>query len=328
MHLSIIIINFNTPELSLACIESIKQFTTEIDYEIILVDNAPKENFKSKFEECHSNLKYIHSKENIGFGRANNLGMEIAKGAYFLLLNSDTLLFNNSIKQCLEFLELEQSQKIGLIGCKLLNEDGTYQASFYPFQQNTLWNYFKSNNPILFKLLKIQEAYNENNEIRKVGDVSGAFMLLRRSVYNEVKGFDPDFFLYCEETDWCRNRIVKQFDIYYYPNSAIIHLGGKSAPKKLMYFQSQLSLALFWYKKGVISYFFYFLISWLNGFCFLLILPFSNKKSKEHSLFYLKGLFKILPYLFHDIPQYKRAFNSRKESLVIKDAKKIFFGGE
>lgn len=326
MQLSIIIVNFNTPELSIACINSIEQCTSGIHYEIILVDNSPKKDYSTQFKQCSSKLHYVQSSTNIGFGRANNLGMEMAKGKYFLLLNSDTLLINNSLKYCVDFLEQESSGHIGLLGCKLLNEDGSYQGSFYPYTDNSVWNYFKSNNPILYKLCNVKQDFLEIKEPKKVGDISGAFMLLRRSVYEKVNGFDPDFFLYCEETDWCRNRIAKHFDIFYLPHTEVIHLGGKSAPKKLMYLQSQLSLALFWYKKSIPSYLLYILLSWLNGLYYLFTYPVSSKQSKERSQQYLKGLVKTLYYLLFDIPKYKRAYNSRKEGLVLEEAKTTFFG--
>jgi GT2 family glycosyltransferase len=307
---------------------SIKKHTTDINYEIILIDNAPKKNYKSIFEKEFIRLKYILSEVNIGFGRANNLGMAIAKGEYFLLLNSDTLLINNSLKQCLDFLESEHTHNIGLIGCRLLNEDGSYQGSFYPYIQHSVWNYLKSNNPLLFKLFNVQKDFQEKRETCQVGDISGAFMLLRRAVYENVNGFDPDFFLYCEETDWCRNRIAKYYDIYYFPHAEVIHLGGKSAPKKLMYLQSQLSLALFWYKKSIPSYLLYILFSWLNGLYYVLTYPLSSVQSKEKSIQYLRGLAKTLPYLVLDIPKYNRAFNSRKEGLVLEEAKSTFFSSE
>lgn len=325
MQLSIIIVNFNTPELSLACIKSIEQHTMGLDYEIILVDNAPKVNHSLAFKQSSTKLIYLYSATNIGFGRANNMGMEIAKGDYFLLINSDTLLMDNSINKCFEFMSDPASAHIGLIGCRLLHEDGSYQGSFYPFTGNSLWDYCKSNNPVLYKLFNVAEAFRETHDIKKVGDVSGAFMFLRRKVFEQVKGFDPDFFLYCEETEWCRNRIAPHFDIYYYPKAAIIHLGGKSAPKQLMYLQSQLSLALFWYKTGIGNYFGFIVYSCFNAIFYLATFPFVSQFSKERALEYTKGITSIFPYLFFEIPRYKRSFHSRTEGIVLNKAKKVFF---
>lgn len=325
MQLSIIIVNFNTPQLSIACINSIKEFVQGLNYEIILVDNAPKEDFKQEFTSCFPGLVYIFSKCNVGFGVANNMGMEIANGDYFLLLNSDTLLFNNSINKCIQYLDKPQNKQIGLLGCKLLNEDGSYQASFYPYTNNSIWNYFKSNNPLLSKLFNAAKDFKEIKETKQVGDISGAFMLLRKEVYENVNGFDPDFFLYCEETDWCRNRIAKHYGIYYFPEAEIIHLGGKSAPKNLMYLQSQLSLSLFWYKKSLLSFFLYFFFSWINGFYYLCTYPISKEQSKKQIKQYLNGLVLVFPYIFKDIIWHKRSFGARKEALILKEARPIFF---
>lgn len=325
MQLSIIIVNFNTPQLSIACINSIKEYVQGIKYEIILVDNAPKEDFKQEFINGFPGLVYIFSKHNVGFGVANNMGMEIANGDYFLLLNSDTLLFNNSIINCIQFLDKPQNKQIGLLGCKLLNEDGSYQASFYPYTNNSIWNYFKSNNPLLSKLFHASQDFKEIKETKQVGDISGAFMLLRKEVYEHVNGFDPDFFLYCEETDWCRNRIAQHYEIYYFPEAEIIHLGGKSAPKNLMYLQSQLSLSLFWYKKSLLSFFLYLFCSWINGFYYLCTYPISKEASKKQIKQYLKGLVIVFPYIFKDIIWHKRSFGARKEALILKEARPVFF---
>lgn len=326
MQLSIIIVNFNTPELSLACIKSIEQHTTGLDYEIILVDNAPKADHSIAFKQSCSQLIYLYSATNIGFGRANNLGMEIAKGQYFLLLNSDTLLMDNSLKQCFEFMADPASAHIGLLGCRLLNEDGSYQGSFYPFTGNSLWDYCKSNNPVLYRLFKVAEAFRETHDIKKVGDVSGAFMFLRRKVFEQVKGFDPDFFLYCEETEWCRNRIAPNFDIYYYPKAEIIHLGGKSAPREPMFVQSTISEYLFWYKCGKTKYLLFILFNCINLLYFLLQYPFTKSQNKASVIAFARRYFKAIPYWLFKIPACSNKFSARKEALIYEGARTIFFG--
>ncbi len=211
------------------------------------------------------------------------------------------------------------------MGCKLLNEDGSYQASFYPFVRNNLVNYFISNNPILQKIFSVSDAYKEPIKARKVGDISGAFMLLRKEVYSTVGGFDPDFFLFCEETEWCRNRISKSFDIIYYPVAAVIHLGGKSAPTGLMLVQAQLSLALYWYKSGMFHYVLFIMYSYLNAIFFLFQYPLTSNTGKLNIRKYIKGLCKIHKYLYLDIPRYSGKFASRMEPLIFEDAKRVFF---
>lgn len=326
MQLSIIIVNFNTFQLTCDCIQSIKKSIDKLVYEIIIVDNAPKSDYRQSFLSLYPDVIYIRSDENIGFGRANNLGMDVARGHYYLLINSDTIVIEDCIENCFNFMEQKANMDIGLIGCRLLNEDGSYQPSFYPFIQNTVWNYFITNNPILYKLLHINDKYKATNKVTQVGDVSGAYMFLRKRVVDEVKGFDPDFFLYCEETEWCRERIAKKYKIYYFPLAETIHLGGKSAPREPMYIQSKLSLSLVWYKRGWSSYILYILLAYTNMFFYMLTYYFVKEENRIEAKRYIRCHIKLFPYLFTDVIQYGRDYNSRKTPLVYKGAWQIFFG--
>ncbi len=327
MQLSIIIINFNTPEYTIGCLNSIKLHAQRFNfsYEIVLIDNAPKQDNKAQFESCVPSLNYIKSDLNIGFGRANNLGMEAAIGKYFLLLNSDTILIDDSLNNCISYMEQDKEEKTGLLGCKLLNEDLSYQHSFYPFVQNTLLNYFKGNNPLLSKIYNTNRLFKESSETIKVGDVSGAFMLLRRSVFQSLNGFDPDFFLYCEETEWCRNRIGKHYDIVYYPHSQIVHFGGKSAPREPMLVQSAISEYLFWYKCGMSKYLLFIFFNSVNLLYFFLQYPFTKSQNKASVFGFIRRYFKAVPYWLFNIPAYKNKFSARKEALIYEGARAIFF---
>lgn len=328
MDTSIIIVNYNTPEVTIECLNSLKKFKDSFNFsfEVILVDNAPRKQYKSLFENCFPDIIYIKSEKNIGFGPANNMGMELARGKYFLLLNSDTIITDNSINLSIDYLEADIAEQTGLIGCKLLNEDLSYQHSFYPFTGNSIWNYFKANNPILNKLFQVNRKFQELHQNTRVGDVSGAFMLLRAKVFLTLKGFDPDFFLYCEETEWCRNRIAKHFDIVYFPATSIIHLGGKSAPKDKMAIQSSIAEYLFWYKCGIAYYVLFFLINTINLLTQIIIFPFVSKGNRIDLNSYLKRYFIALKYAITDIPKYAPAYASRKKPLYYKGAEQIFFG--
>ncbi|MGL5902335.1 MAG: glycosyltransferase, partial [Cetobacterium sp.] len=123
MQVSIIIVNYNTLELSKNSIESIFEKIQNIEYEIILVDNDSQDGSKEYFskEYYKSRIKLIQSEKNLGFGKANNLGINIAKGKYVFLLNSDTLLINNVIKILFDFMEKNKS--VGLAGANLYNEN-------------------------------------------------------------------------------------------------------------------------------------------------------------------------------------------------------------
>ena len=129
MDVSIIIINYNTKQITQNCIDSIFKYTKEIDFEIILVDNASKDG-SPEFFRTVNDIKFIESKENLGFGRANNLGYSYTSGKYVFLLNSDTLLINNAVKKFYESMEL-QPQDVSCLGSKLLSEDGVTENNSY-----------------------------------------------------------------------------------------------------------------------------------------------------------------------------------------------------
>lgn len=329
MELSIIIINFNTLAVTSDCLNSLKKHLgTDVNHEVILIDNASKVSNEKLFKKIIPDLVYLRYETNLGFGMANNKGMEIATGDYILLLNSDTLVFDDSIQKCIHFINKPENRNVGLLGCKLLNGDGSYQPSFYPFIKNNLINYFIANNPLLNKLFSASRSFAEPFVPKRVGDVSGAFMLLRKEVYNTTGGFDPDFFLYCEETEWCRHRIQKHFEIIYFPGASVTHLGGKSAPGELMYIQSQLSLALYWYKSGLLNYGLYLSYCYLNSVFFILQYPFTTIAGRNSIKKNLGCLYRIQRYFFLDIPLNRRRYNSRKEPLILEQARNIFFKNE
>ena len=152
MDLSIVIINFNTPDITRNCLSSIIRHTSSLEFEILLLDNNPSDDYERDFKCLVPGLRYVKIDENLGFGRANNLGMQMATGKYILLLNSDTLLLNNAFYDCISFLESEAGRLTDVMGIKLLNEDGTYQQSFYPYLTYNYIHYCKSNNPIQYKI--------------------------------------------------------------------------------------------------------------------------------------------------------------------------------
>lgn len=324
MDISIVIVNFNTFDLVRACTATIHKYTFGLSYEIIVVDNSVNTAEEKKFKELLPEVTYLNPKENLGFGRANNLGFSQANGQYILALNSDTLFIENSLKYCLDFMQstFAKEQCVGMIGCKLLNKDHSFQHSFFPFTKNTVWTYFKCSNPILYKLFRINSKYKEPEQRpREVGDISGAFMFFEKKILETTKGFDPDFFMYYEDTEWCRERIRQAYSIYYVPSTSVIHLGGKSAPKRLMFIQNILSLSLLWYKKGMFNYLSYLILSYLNVVTYALTYFMVGRQQKKVSLSYLNAYSKIFFYHFYQIPT---AAKSNKP-LVYAPLKKVFF---
>ena len=325
------IVNFNTFDLTRACIESIYQTLdpTRVSFEIILVDNHSTDRPADTFAELFPGLVLIKAGENLGFGRANNEGMAVARGQFFLLLNSDTIVLPGALEQCFTFMTspFAQAQNIGLLGCRLLNEDKTLQPSVWPYLHNNLWTFFKLENPIAHAIVRrLGRDKHQNFDFtrsQRVGDVSGAFMFLRADVARDTGYFDTDFFMYCEDTEWIRERIAKNYAVYYFPEASIIHLGGKSAPRDLMYIQSRLSLSLVWYKKGWLHYIGYLLVGCINCLTILVTMPFCAAATRTLLKKVLHAYRVLFLYFLRDIPSQSREMNARHSKLIYKPALKV-----
>jgi len=231
IDVSIIIVNYNSTALLKNCIDSIEKFTNSINYEIIVVDNNSMPGDVDELLKLHDRITLIKNDVNRGFGAANNQGVEVAIGKYVLLLNNDTILFENSIKKVFDFAESLEGNEI--IGCKLLNEDKSVQKSVYDFP--TLLNVFTSNFflYLLFPKSKHFNKYHLMNKgisrITEVDVVTGAFLFIHRKTFEELGGFDERFFFFMEDTDLCYRQKKSGGKVIYLPDTSIIHLKGKSA---------------------------------------------------------------------------------------------------
>ena len=228
MKCSIVIINHNTKELTNQTIQSVL-IGTKIEFEIVLVDNSTNDSERF-YDHADAHVKIVHC-ENKGFGHACNFGVDSTIGEYILLLNSDTIVESKSIETCIEYLE--QHQDIGTLGCKLILEDGSLDHGCrrgFPTPMNSLF-YFMGLDRI-FPKNPLFGGYRLNyltiNETHNVDAVSGAFMLMRRSLYQQINGFDESFFMYGEDLDLCYRVKQAGLRVVYYPLATVIHLKGQS----------------------------------------------------------------------------------------------------
>jgi len=217
MDVSIIIVNYNTRKITADCIDSVFAKTEGVDFEVILVDNASTDGSKDQFEsDCR--ITYIYNKENVGFGRANNIGYEKSKGKYIFLLNSDTLLLNNAI--LLFYNKLEgMPENVSCLGTILRDKDGHPCHSYGEFLEWRLllpWHKIK------------EETINIPKNGLDVMYVLGADMFLRRSVIEKYGFFDPVFFMYHEENDLQRRYRNEGYVSKIILGPQIVHLEGKS----------------------------------------------------------------------------------------------------
>lgn len=322
VDISIIIVNFNTFDLTCTCIDSIYSSQTNYTYEIILVDNASTERVAADFCEKYPDLILISSTYNCGFGRANNLGMERAKGDYIWLINSDTEVTEHVLERGMIVLK---EQNADLYSCAQVLEDGS--PCFYKKSSFSLGHSLQTviYNLPLYHLAFFSKKRTDQvavDQIIEAETVSGAFMLFRRAIFDETKGFDPDFFLYSEETEWCYNRIRKQYKIIYDPHNLFIHKQGGSSANQDMQVQEYISSSLGYYKEGYGIYLVYlFLQYWvslpMNVFFYLI----SKKEYKKSYSQNLKILIKGFKYLLFDIPRFSNKFGARKKFLVVKEIK-------
>ena len=226
MDVSIIIVNYNTKKLTSDCITSIVEKTQGISYEIILVDTASIDGSKDLFEK-DARITYIYSEKNGGFGYGNNLGMKIAKGRYFLLLNSDTLLVNNAVKEFYDFAETQIRKQV--YGCYLQNAEKKYSCSYFFFPAFTIKDFFK-------RSFGKQQNTDVDFQIKNVEAISGADMFFPRKIYEEIGGFDENIFLYGEEGEWQYRMKKAGYPCCLIPQPEIVHLEGQSmkmSPSKM-----------------------------------------------------------------------------------------------
>ena len=292
MDVSIIIVTYNTRQMTAECIDSICQQTSGIDYEIILVDNASCDDSKEFFEK-DNRVRYIYSQENLGFGRANNLGAEIAQGKYLFLLNSDTLLENNAIKLFYDFLE-KANHQIACCGCLLTNEKHERIHSFGSFHtltnvlQEKCWIFEK-----LFRLFGLCKTPKYDNpklesslDFFEVPFVTGAALFIRKEVSDKYGLFDSDYFMYSEDMDLQYRYSKYGFKSVIIKTPQIIHLFGKSSKKGSVKKKEMNIKGVFLYMKKHYSsvYFFFFsvLFKLLYSFSFLLSRRYSIKEKVLH----------------------------------------------
>lgn len=232
--LSIIIVNYNVKEFLLNLLDSIRKATKNFSIEIIVVDNASDDGSVDAIKEKFPEVKLITNSENIGFGAANNLALKEAKGKYFLMLNPDTIVREDTFEVMINFFE--KHPECGIAGCKILNPDGSLQLACRrgfpgPWTSFTKVMGLSKLFPKSRLFAKYNLTYLDENQTYEVDAVSGAFMMMRREVYEKIGGFDPQFFMYGEDLDLCYRAQKANFKVYYVHSSEIIHYKGESTKR-------------------------------------------------------------------------------------------------
>ncbi len=244
MHLSIIIVSFNTKDITLRCINSLRKNFAKypLKYEIIVVDNGSVDGSVEELQIMKSkwdNFRLILSKTNLGYGKANNKGTDVARGKYILYLNSDAIVSDINFSDLIGFFDRQKDLGALTVKVKLSNgeiDPASHRGFPTPWASLTyflkLENFF-FNTPYLNKIFgKYHLAHLKTNTIHEIDVPTGAFLMVRSSIIKTIKGFDKDYFAYGEDVELAFRIRELGYKILYYPLWEVLHLKSVSGLKK------------------------------------------------------------------------------------------------
>jgi len=249
MDVSIVLVSYNTKDLTKDCLNSIYRFTEGIEFEVFVVDNNSHDGSAQMIEQEFQQVRLIRNSDNKGFGAANNIAIRESNAKYIFCLNTDTVLLNNSIKEFYDFMEKEENKNIGACGCQLLDKNMKLQHSYGYFpniQKIVASNLFLAR--IFPTWYKKHFTYSPNENSKnpyQVEYITGADLFIRKSVLDKIGFFDENFFMYFEESELQHRMLKNNFISVIIPTINIIHLCGlpsknPSVEKLKMYRESEL----------------------------------------------------------------------------------------
>ncbi|MBQ0151307.1 MAG: glycosyltransferase family 2 protein, partial [Chryseobacterium sp.] len=236
MKLSIIIVNYNVTQLLRNCLSSIRKYCKDISYEVLVIDNnSTDSSWKTLINEFHE-VKFISSAVNEGFSKANNKAIKEAKGEYVLLLNPDTEFEDYYISEIIDFADSKPN--FGCLGVRMQDAEG----KFLPESKRSVPDMYNSFGKLFGKISKENSrSYYRNdiaeNAIASVEVVTGAFLLVKREVYNTIGGLDEAYFMYGEDIDICYTLLNKGLTNYYYGKASLLHYKGESTVRDRKYLE-------------------------------------------------------------------------------------------
>ncbi|MEZ4803788.1 MAG: glycosyltransferase family 2 protein [Gelidibacter sp.] len=229
MQLSVIILNYNVRFFLELCLKSVEAAVTDLEAEIIVVDNHSSDDSCQMVKQLFPKVILIENKENYGFSKGNNIGVAQAKGEYVCILNPDTVVAEDTFKILLDFAK--SKPKTGIVGCKLVDGKG----HFLPESKRNVPTPLVSIKKILGNSKSYYANHLNEDETGEVDILVGAFMLLKRNVYNEINGFDEDYFMYGDDMDLSYRVAKAGYQNYYNPSTTVIHFKGESTLKDKIY---------------------------------------------------------------------------------------------
>ena len=252
MQLSVIILNYNVRYFLEQCVASVQEALTNIDSEIIVVDNQSSDDSCEMIRSRFPGVKLIKNNSNLGFPKGNNIGVAQANGKYICILNPDTVVAEDTFEKILTFAEKQEN--LGIVGCKLIDGSG----NFLPESKRSIPTPFVALTKIfgLFKLFPNWKLFNRyyaqhlsENETGKVEILVGAFMIMKRDLYNEIGGFDENCFMYSDDFDLSYMALKRGKSNYYFHETSVIHYKGESTVRDGLYMKRFREAMQFFYNK-------------------------------------------------------------------------------
>jgi GT2 family glycosyltransferase len=282
LQLSIIILNYNVRYFLELCVLSVQKAIEKIDAEIIVIDNNSQDDSCAMIKQRFPNVKLIENSENSGFPKGNNIGVAAAKGEYICILNPDTVVAEDTFSKVLAFAKKQND--LGILGCKLIDGTGNFLPESKrgvptPFVAFTKITGLYKVSPKLFG--KYYAQHLSENETGKVDILVGAFMVMKRDLYNEIGGFDEDCFMYSDDIDLSYMALKKGKSNYYFHETTVIHYKGESTVKDGAYMKRFQEAMNFFYKKHFKVSFLFSVFMKLGIFFFSMVKMFQGKPSRS-----------------------------------------------
>ena len=231
LDISVIIVSLNTSAVLAECLENLRIASQGLRVETIVVDNGSRDDSVQRVRRDWPDVSIIETGENLGFGRANNLAMEKARGRYIVLLNSDAFLAADALQKSVKYMD--EDPAIGLAGARLIGRDGSWQPSARMFPSILTDAFVLSGLSNRFPRSRIfgyfDRTWADQTQPMSVDWVPGAYTIIRAEALKKVGLFDARFFLYYEEVDLCKRIKHAGYSIWYWPDVVVIHIGGESS---------------------------------------------------------------------------------------------------
>jgi len=284
-------VSYNTADLTIDCIASVREQTVGCSFEIIVVDNASPDDSADRIAERFPDIRLIASKKNYGFGVASNIGAYAACGDWILLLNPDTVVKDNAIDKLLGFARSNEHGAI--FGGRTVDEEGNLDPTSC-WAKTTPWSAF-TRAVGLSTIFRQSSLFNpemmlnwQRDSVREVDIITGCFLLVSAENWKSIGGFDPRFFMYGEEADLCLRAAEKGMKLFFCPTAEIMHYGGASetvrADKVVRLFRAKAQVFALHWSKGAAAFGRFTLDFWSGSRSFVswIFCPFSESARNSH----------------------------------------------